>query len=118
MDNYFDRWSEIIKNTELPKREPMWQKAIDILISEDAMEPTISSELTQEQLQEIVYYDKDVSAYEILTDIARWINAGDTLYLYLGRYFFNCNDVWLAYAMATRIALFWNGEDWVTLDKL
>lgn len=110
----YDGWSRIIKNIKLTEREPVWQKAITIMIDEGDLAPTAFLTLSQECLQNIVFAkginDDEVSIYEILTDLANWVQAGDNIAWYLSRYFFDGADVMLAYVMATQYGLYWNGD--------
>ena len=114
--SFFERWSRVIKNTKLTERDPAWQKAIDYMINEGDLEPTMMQELSFAVMEDIVFRkgingdDEEISTYELLIELGRWVERNT--YDYLGSYFFNTGDVMLAYLMATQYALFWNGERW------
>lgn len=117
--DFYTNWSEMIKNIKLTEREPMWQKAIVIMIKEGDLEPTIQLSLSQEHLQDMIFAKgvkgEEASIYSILIDIAEWVKLNT--FDYLARNFYNGADVTLAYIMATQYDLYWDGDsnviDWI-----
>ena len=105
--NTFKDWSKVIKNIQTNTPEPMWDQAIKHLISECAMEPTMAMELSQGQIQEIILESYDGGILDLFQDFGRWIGVSMSQSLSKG------NEIWLAYLMATRYAMQWDGENWV-----
>lgn len=111
--SYFDKWSEVIKNTPLKSREPLWEQAIKYLVDEGDMGPTMQYELTQANIQDMIleghYGD---SIHELLQEFGKWLLSawGETRF-YVCR-FTDANELWLAYLMAVWHDMEWNGEKW------
>ncbi len=55
------------------------------------------------------------SAYSLLTKLGLWTDQNS---VYLGQYFFDVDEVALAFIMATQFHKWWNGDDWKTLINL
>jgi len=118
--DFYTKWSKVIKNMELPKREPMWEKAIDVMNAEGDCELTMRLTLPMEHIEDMLFEKgvngEEASIYDIFTDIAKWINCVD-MTDYLCRNFHNGAEVMLAYFMATQYGLFWDGDDNVMVWK-
>ena len=115
MADFFGKWSKVIKKIEFPKREPMQEQAIEFLVSEGAMEPTIRMELSTEEIDVIITNETDCSSYDLISECGKWIDAGDNTANYLSLYFFKTNEVWLAYLMAVFYAKMWDGKEWANI---
>ena len=119
MGNWNERWGEVIKNMDLGKREPIWQKAIEHLLAKDAIEPTMSNELSQEWLQDIIVAISDDPAYEsiidVMSDFSRWF-VGVRLDS-LPDYVVSGKELWLLYTMLRFWDMVWDGNDWVELER-
>ena len=98
-------------------REPMWDKAIKLLVAEGDLEPTVYNELTQHQIQRIIL-DKENDGGDICNlfiDFAEWIKYiknETTVTWHFGR----GNELWLLFLMATYYAKQWDWHDGLWLD--
>ena len=111
--NSFHDWCAI-EDIPMRKREPMWDGAIKHLMSEGAIGPTMQYELTQGQIQEIIIQlSPKFTIHELVIHFGNWMvsDMGVTRFYVLR--FTTGAELWLAYLMATRYALKWNGEAWV-----
>jgi hypothetical protein len=112
-ENNFQEWCKVIKDIPMRKRDPMWDQAIKYLVSECAMEPTIYDTLTQGQIQGMILEaGPQLNIWGLFQDIGAWVEHQCTHTEYAMR-FSSGAELWLAYLMATRYALEWNGEEWV-----
>ncbi len=55
------------------------------------------------------------SAYSLLTKLGLWTDQNVD---YLGQYFFDVDEVALAFVMATQFNKWWDGEEWETVTDL
>ncbi len=109
----FEGWSEVIKNTPMRSREPMWDLAIKHLVSEGAMEPTMYDTLTQGQIQNIMLDGGEINIHDLFISFGKWlISSWGEVRFYVCR-FTAGNELWLAYLMAVYYAMEWDGEKWV-----
>lgn len=117
--SFFGKWSKAIKQMDLGKREPLWQNAIEYLVGIEAIDPTMSNDLSQEWIQEIFMQtstregtdDPYTSAIEVLDDFSMWFIGvkKDSLpaYVVTGK------ELWLLYLMLRVWDMVWDGDDWV-----
>ena len=110
--DFFSKWEQVIKNTKLDSREPVWEQAIRHIMSEGDMSGTMARELSQSWIQDIIMEKGADSIYEMFADLSHWMNNEVILADYLSLYFTDGNEIWLAYLMATSYELYWNGETW------
>jgi hypothetical protein len=108
----FEGWSEVIKNTPLRSREPMWDQAIEYLVSEGAMEPTVYDTLTSDQIAEMMQRE-GYSICGTIINFGIWVKASETRLMQCYNDFMN--ELWLAYLMETHYAMQWDGENWVSI---
>lgn len=111
-----NNWEKIIKETEFTKREPLWEKAIDWLISKKDTSPTMRLTLSQNVIQEIILAKETKSLTDIFLKLATWMNEGDNQE-YLELNFEDGDGIWLGFLMAVYYDFWWNGEDWLTQQR-
>ena len=114
--SFFDGLSEVIKNTPMRSREPMWDQAIKYLVSEGVMEPTMYDTLTQGQIQNIMLESDDyMDIHDLFISFGKWlISAWGEVRFYVMR-FGSGSALWLAYLMTVYYAMEWDGEKWVDI---
>jgi len=119
MSNFYDRWENVISNIDLGSREPVWQKAIDIMIEEGDLEPTMSRELSQDWIQEIIIEKSTEPACSsivgVVSEFSRWFIGVriDSLpdYVVSGK------ELWLLYLMLLYYNMAWSGNEWTELEQ-
>jgi len=118
MDNYLAKWSRAIANTEFECRDPIWEGAIQFLMSEGVFSGTMARKLSQGMIQDIIFDSSDVSIYDMFIDMVAWISKDDVVESYLLLYFSDGNEIWLAYLMAVYYGMFWDGEQWKVIEEV
>lgn len=112
--DFYNKWSEVIKNTPMRTREPMWDQAIKHLISEGAMEPTMGNELSQGWIQSIILDGHYIgNILDLFQEFGRWV--GEEVFKNVKFPLAKGNEYWLAYLMAVYYAMEWDGEKWVDI---
>lgn len=118
VENTFEGWNKIIKDTPLNSREPLWDQAIHYLVSEGAIEPMMYDTLTQGQIQQSIldgHYEEGI--VDLFQAFGRWlISAWGETRFYVCQ-FTDGNELWLAYLMAVWHDLEWDGDSWVAIVK-
>lgn len=125
-ESFVDRWTNVIKDTPLNSREPMWDQAIKYLMAEGAMEPTVYDTLTQGQIQEIILdkvcdeihderYPENIS--DLFQEFGKWLaRISEERRFYIIE-FTDGNELWLAYLMSVYYAMEWDGEQWKEIAR-
>ena len=115
-ENTFEKWNEAIKNMDMEKRPPMWDKAIKYLVGEGAMEPTLYNTLTQGFIQEIMLeLECEDDIHDLFQSFSKWLISpwGESKF-YVFR-FQKGNELWLAFLMATQYAMEWREDHWAEI---
>ena len=110
----FEEWTAVMSGIDLNEREPLWDQAIEYLVSECAIEPTICIGLSSDQIAQICKSD----GYSIcctIVDFGIWVKANQIEYLDQIQFSDDVGEIWMAYLMATRYAMKWDGCNWVDI---